>query len=93
MTRLESIRIMEPMSATKQLHVNVRHEDGSLWATVEEFPGVFATGDNLDELRESLEEGISLVLERPNGEVPTVTIQPLDLAPAEATARAELVFA
>lgn len=84
---------MEPMSATKQLHVNVRHEDGSLWATVEEFPGVFATGDNLDELRESLEEGISLVLERPNGEVPTVTIQPLDLAPAEATARAELVFA
>jgi predicted RNase H-like HicB family nuclease len=81
------------MSATKQLHVNVRHEDGSLWATVEEFPGVFATGDNLDELRESLEEGISLVLERPNGEVPKVTIQPLDLAPAEATASAELAFA
>ena len=25
------------MSATKELHVNVRHEDGSLWATVEEF--------------------------------------------------------
>jgi predicted RNase H-like HicB family nuclease len=81
------------MSATKQLHVNVRHEDGSLWATVEEFPGVFATGDNLDELRESLEEGISLVLERPNGEVPKVTIQPLDLAPAEAAASAELAFA
>jgi predicted RNase H-like HicB family nuclease len=84
---------MEPMSATQQLHVNVRHEDGSLWATVEEFPGVFATGDNLDGLRESLEEGISLVLERPNGEVPTVTLQPLDLAPVETTASAELVYA
>ena len=81
------------MSATRDLHVNVRHEDGSLWATVEEFPGVFATGDNLEELRESLEEGISLVLERPNGEVPTVTLQPLQLAPAETTASAELVYA
>jgi predicted RNase H-like HicB family nuclease len=81
------------MSATKQLHVNVRHEDGSLWATVEEFPGVFGTGDNLEELRESLEDGIALVLERPNGELPTVTLQPLDLAPVETTASAELVFA
>ena len=45
---------MEPMSAIKDLHVKVRHEDDSLWATVAEFPGVFATGDNLDELRESL---------------------------------------
>ncbi|HTU78675.1 MAG TPA: type II toxin-antitoxin system HicB family antitoxin [Solirubrobacteraceae bacterium] len=81
------------MSATKELHVNVRHEDDSLWATVEEFPGVFATGDNLDELRQSLEEGIALVLERPNGEVPTVTLQPLRLEPVETTASAELVYA
>ena len=73
--------------------MNVRHEDGTLWATVEEFPGVLATGDNLEELRESLEEGISLVLEQSNGEVPSVTIQPLDLAPTEAAASAELVFA
>jgi predicted RNase H-like HicB family nuclease len=84
---------MEPMSETQELHVKVRHEDDSLWATVDEFPGVFATGDTLDELRESLEEGISLVLERPNGEVPTVTLQPLHLAPAETTASAELVYA
>jgi len=81
------------MSVTKQLHVNVRHEDGSLWATVEEFPGVFATGDNLEELRASLEEGIALMLERPNGDLPTVNLQPLDLAPVETTASAELVFA
>jgi predicted RNase H-like HicB family nuclease len=84
---------MEPMSETQELHVNVRHEDDSLWATVDEFPGVFATGDTLDELRESLEEGISLVLERPNGEVPTVTLQPLRLEPVETTASAELVYA
>ncbi len=81
------------MIATKELHVNVRHEDDSLWATVEEFPGVFATGDNLDELRRSLEEGIALVLERPNGEVPIVTLQPLRLEPVETTASAELVYA
>ena len=36
---------------------------------------------------------ISLMLERPGGEVPIVTIQPLDLASVEATASAELVFA
>jgi predicted RNase H-like HicB family nuclease len=86
--------MMEPMSKTnEQLHVNVHYEDRSLWATVDEFPGVFATGDNLDELRVSLEEGISLVLERPNGEVPTVSLQPLHLAPVETTASAELVYA
>lgn len=43
------------------LCVHVRSEDGSFWATVEEYPGVFATGDTLDELRESLEEGVALV--------------------------------
>jgi predicted RNase H-like HicB family nuclease len=81
------------MSATQELHFNVRHEDDSLWATVDEFPGVFATGDNLEELRQSLEEGIALVLERPNGEVPTVTLQPLRLEPVQTTASAELVYA
>ncbi len=81
------------MSEIRELHVKIRHEDGSLWATVDELPGVFATGDNLDELRESLEEGISLVLERPTGEVPTVTLQPLRLEPAETTASAELAYA
>jgi hypothetical protein len=45
------------MPEPQQLHVNVRFEDEAFWATVDEFPGVFATGDNLDELRGSLEEG------------------------------------
>jgi predicted RNase H-like HicB family nuclease len=47
---------------TQTVHVRVRFEDQAFWATVDEYPGVFATGDTLDELRESLEEGISLVL-------------------------------
>ncbi len=46
---------------TQTVHVRVRFEDQAFWATVDEYPGVFATGDTLDELRESLEEGISLV--------------------------------
>lgn len=81
------------MADTQQLNVNVRYEDGSLWATVDEFPGVFATGDNLDELRESLEEGITLVLERPSGETPSVTVAPLHPAPVETTVSAELISA
>jgi predicted RNase H-like HicB family nuclease len=80
------------MTGTQELHVNVRHEDGSMWATVDEFPGVFATGDSLDELRRSLQEGIALVLER-DGVLPAVTIAPFRAEPLEMTARAELVYA
>jgi predicted RNase H-like HicB family nuclease len=35
-------------------------DDGVMWATVDEMPGVFATGHTLDELHESLDEGIAL---------------------------------
>lgn len=45
------------------IQVRIRFEDEAYWATVDEYPGVFATGDSLDELRESLEEGLALVLE------------------------------
>jgi len=75
-----------------ELHINVRHEDESLWATVTEFPGVFATGDTLEELRASLEEGLALVLERDDGALPTVRIAPLADAPVEMTASSELIF-
>lgn len=43
--------------------VRVHHEDDSLWAEVIELPGVFATGDTMDELAESLGEAISLYLD------------------------------
>jgi predicted RNase H-like HicB family nuclease len=43
-----------------ELTVNVHLEDGSYWADVPELPGCFATGDTLDELFDSLREGIRL---------------------------------
>ncbi len=86
--------IMKAMSEPrKQLHVKVRLEDDAYWATVEEFPGVLATGDNLEELRESVEEGIALVLAAPGVEPPKVTLAPLRHAPVAMEARSELVYA
>ena len=80
------------MPEPQQLHVNVRLEDGSLWATVDEYPGVFATGDNLEELRESLQEGIALVLADQDEKPPTVTLAPLHAEPVATTASAELLY-
>jgi predicted RNase H-like HicB family nuclease len=50
------------MSADTVEYVAKVHEDedGSLWAEVRELPGCFASGETLDELREALEEAISL---------------------------------
>jgi predicted RNase H-like HicB family nuclease len=85
--------IMKPMSEpSKQLHVSVRLEDDVYWATVEEFPGVFATGDNLEELRVSTAEGIALVLAAPGAEPPRVTLAPLRHGPVAMEARSELVY-
>ena len=41
---------------------NVHREGGAYWANIEELPGCFASGDTLDELFESLREGVSLHL-------------------------------
>jgi len=46
------------MELTARIHI----EDGSYWADVPELLGCFASGDTLDELFESLQEGISLYL-------------------------------
>jgi predicted RNase H-like HicB family nuclease len=75
------------------LHIEVRFEDDTFWATVEEYPGVFATGDKLDELRESLEEGISLVLAGPGETPPEIRLGPLQHAPVTTAASAELTYA
>ena len=45
-----------------KLTARIHAEDGSYWADVPELPGVFATGETLDELFESLREGVVLVL-------------------------------
>jgi predicted RNase H-like HicB family nuclease len=53
----------------KQLHVEVHHEDGSYWAEVRELPGCFASGRDLPELIESVQEAIALYL-APEGQPP-----------------------
>ncbi len=56
------------------LTVRVREEDETYWAEVVELPGCFASGPTLDELRDALEEAISLYLadddDPANGDVP-----------------------
>jgi predicted RNase H-like HicB family nuclease len=42
------------------LTVEIHNADGVLWGQVVELPGVFATGDDLDELTEALGEAIAL---------------------------------
>ncbi len=85
--------MMNMMPEPQQLHVSVRHEDDAFWATVDEFPGVFATGDDLNELRESLQAGIALILARPGEEPPAVSLSELRLEPIAMAAGAELVYA
>lgn len=40
----------------------IHNESGSYWAEVPDLPGCFASGDTLDELFASLQEGVSLYL-------------------------------
>jgi len=46
------------MELTARIHI----EDGSYWADVPELPGCFASGETLDELFTSLQEGVALYL-------------------------------
>ena len=54
--------------AQREYRALVHEEDGSYWAEVAELPGCFASGQDLDELREAVVEAITLYLE---GEQPT----------------------
>lgn len=66
------------MATTQDIRVKIHLEDGSMWATVDDMPGLFATGDTLDELRESLQEAIALYLAKPGEEPPPVDISCLE---------------
>ncbi len=46
----------------REYRVLVHEEDGSYWAEVAELPGCFASGRDLDELREAVVEAITLYL-------------------------------
>jgi predicted RNase H-like HicB family nuclease len=43
-----------------EIHALVHEEDGSFWAEVPSCPGLFASGETLDELVEALREAWSL---------------------------------
>lgn len=77
----------------RDLTITVRLESGSFWATVEELPGVFATGDTLDELRESLTEGVALYLSTPDRPIHGEIVGPLIAGPVESSTRVELAYA
>ncbi len=75
----------------RQLHVKIRQEDGAFWATVDQYPGVLATGDDLEELRASLEEGIRMMKAGPGDELPKLRLSELRLETTETPASAELL--
>jgi predicted RNase H-like HicB family nuclease len=77
----------------RRLHVQIRQDDGAYWATVDEYPGVFAAGDDLEELRASLEEGICLMVAGPDEDLPPLRLSNLRLGPDETTAGADLASA
>lgn len=59
-------------SSEHELTYNVRiHDegDGSLWAEVKELPGCFASGVDMEELRESLAEAIGQYLSAPGSTI------------------------
>ena len=45
------------------LTLQIHEEDGSVWAEVAELPGCFASGKDLDELMEAMNEAVSLYLD------------------------------
>jgi predicted RNase H-like HicB family nuclease len=75
----------------RDLHFEIRREDGGYWATVAEYPGVLATGDDLEELRAGLEEGIRMVKAGPGQELPGLRLSELKLEAAGTSAGAELL--
>lgn len=59
--------------AERELRVFVHEERGSYWAEVEGLTGCFASGQDLDELREAVVEAITLYLE---DEAPAAEVGP-----------------
>jgi predicted RNase H-like HicB family nuclease len=47
------------------IHVHRDDDGGELWADIDELPGCFASGHDMNELREALNEAVSLYLSEP----------------------------
>lgn len=48
-----------------EYQVTVHNEEGSYWAEVAQLPGLFVSGDTLDEVFEALNEAILLYMNEP----------------------------
>lgn len=48
--------------ADREYRVHVHEEEGAYWAEVDDLPGCFASGHDLEELREAVVEAITLYL-------------------------------
>lgn len=87
----------ERMAGIETFRVIVHREKDHLWAQVEEHPGCFASGRDVAELREALEDALSMVLsERPGDcRVEILDFLPAKLVPdvQEVPVRAQLVAA
>lgn len=80
MSTSEQAVMPESFSMPMCFRAIVHSEDGALWAEIEEMPGCFASGDNLEELVESLTEAISVYLSSAGV---TVTVNELRLEPVD----------
>lgn len=66
-----------------ELHAVIHEEDGSYWAEVKELPGCFASGHDLEEVKQALVEAIGLVLKDADGQPnPSVRVDELKLTTA-----------
>lgn len=86
---------MKSMRKSRDVTVRVYCEDGSFWATVDEFPGVFAAGDTEQEVFESVIEGIEAYLTEGDRkpQVQLVDVTPHEPSPAVRTVKKTLVSA
>jgi predicted RNase H-like HicB family nuclease len=48
------------------IHVHRDEHGGELWADIDELPGCFASGRDMNELREALNEAVGLYLSEPD---------------------------
>ena len=71
------------MARSKQVELNVavHYEDGMYWAEVAEYPGLFASGETLDELAEAIGEAWVLYThdEKPAGQRERVATQSMNM--------------
>ncbi|MEV4418796.1 type II toxin-antitoxin system HicB family antitoxin [Patulibacter sp. NPDC049589] len=81
------------MPATREITIEVHSEDGTFWATVAEFPGLFATGDTEPELFENVAEGLRVYLSEDGTVVRRVTLDDPAPTPGVRTVRKTLLSA